>query len=373
MKLTTDFSALWNSVQQMGKHEVRFDLEQESASLFEVDADLSTIKGRDLVLEELVLDYGVLSYRGRQVLLFIPDQGLNVLDVIAGSRDGRRFHVADCRTLNEMRKRSRFNRYKATYNTSGKFMVFGLDPSSRASVEGEAELKVCKNCLSYLNYKGYKSRGGSIAENVFKNFSIAEFLSEYSTLFTSMPDRAAFIDQGGYVDDWKKVSINYRRTVNYCCESCHVDLTAHRRLLHTHHVNGNKRENQPANLKALCIDCHCKQPLHEHMRVSHDDMQLLTQLRKEQLLLNTDSWQQVRSMADQALDGLLLHYEKSSMELPEVDYELLGQNGSTIAKLELAWPNRRIGIAIGSADLQEAKKSGWSMRTIGQALKDMNQ
>ena len=188
-----------------------------------------------------------------------------------------------------------------------------------------------------------------------------------------MPERAAFIDQGGYADDWQAVSRRYRSSVNYGCESCQVDLTAHRRLLHTHHVSGNKRENHAANLQALCIDCHRKQPFHEYMRVSHDDMLLLTRLRKQQQIFKADNWQQVRGMADQALDGLLLHYEKTGMELPAVGYELNGSNSKAVAELELAWPNRKIGIAISQHDLQAANKLGWDIRSVGQALKVMNQ
>lgn len=373
MKLMIDFSTLWASAKAMGEHEASFDLQYESAPLLALDRGLSSSAGLEISLDELELENGVLSYQGRQVLLFIPDQSSKVTEVIAGTTLGTRFHVADCRTLGEMRDRNRFNRYKATYNTSGQFQVYGTHYESRASIEGEAQLKVCKNCLSYLNYRGYKSRDGASSASVFNHFSIAEFLSEYSTLFSAMPERAAFIDQGGYAPDWAEVSRRYRSSVNYCCESCQVDLTAHRRLLHTHHVSGNKRENHESNLQALCIDCHRKQPFHEYMRVAHHDMQLLTQLRKQQGLFNTGNWQQVREMADQAVDGLLRHFEKNGMERPEVGYLLLGADGNAVAELELAWPLRKIGVAIANNDLQAATRLGWDIRTVGQALKGMNQ
>jgi hypothetical protein len=323
MKLQSDFSELWDNVNRMGKHEVIFKLPEDPAPDFELDDELSSTLGLEIDPDkDLVLVHGVLSVRGYQVLLFIPDQGINIDNVLSGKKEGRKFHVADCQTLNTMRQQHRFGRYKATYNVSGKFQLYGVSSKTGSSLEGEAELKVCKNCLSYLNYKGYRSGHGLPKSTIYNEFDIAEFLSEYSTLFRSMPERSAFIDQGGYSDDWQKVSACYRASVSYRCESCRVDLKEHPNLLHTHHISGNKRENRPSNLKALCIDCHRKQPKHHNMQVTHTNMVLINQLRNRQGLLNTSSWQKVREMADQAFDGLLRYYEKQGLTIPEVGYKL---------------------------------------------------
>ena len=372
MKLVVDFSTLWSNIKRMGAHEVHFDLQVSSKDL-DLDRDLSSTQGLDITLDDLQLDNGVLSVKGRQVLLFIPDQAEKIEAVLAEGSAGTKFHVADCIALNEMRQRRRFNRYKATYNVGGKFQVYGISKLSRLSLEGEASLKVCKFCLKFLNYKGYESGNASQTKStIFAQFDIVEFLSTYSTLFKNMPERLRFEDKGGYAEDWKEVSERYRSSVSFCCESCKVDLSKLRTLLHTHHISGNKRENHPANLMALCVDCHRKQPKHDYMRVTHEQMTQLNRLRKEQGLLSTGTWSEVREMADQALDGLLHHYESKGIRVPEVGYELVGTDQSVVAELEIAWPDTKKGIAIGEVDLEQAKRLGWNVISMGQALVSMN-
>lgn len=372
MKLDVDLSSLWASVRKMGAHDVDFNIASEVVSDFEVDEELSSTVGLDITLDDLDIDSGVLSVRGKQVLLFIPDHSGRVEEVLAGRDLGNRFHVADCKTLESMRRQKRFSRYKATYNVSGKFVIYGESFTTRKKMEGEATLSVCKNCLTYLNYQGYKVGVGSNKSKIFGEFDIAEFLSAFSTLFTSMPERLDSIDGGGYTDDWAGVSAKYRSSVEFVCESCRVDLSSHKRLLHSHHISGNKRDNRADNLRALCADCHRKQPKHDYMRISHADMQLLGQLRKGQSLHHTGSWKEIHEMADQALEGLLLSYEARNVALPEVGYELQGKDFSVVAELELAWPDRKRGVAIDAASKQAAELLGWKVLSVGEAVREMN-
>ncbi|MCR9105770.1 MAG: HNH endonuclease [Gammaproteobacteria bacterium] len=373
MKIKADFSDLWDSVKRMGSHNVEFDITAEHSDDLELDAELSSTAGRDVVLDDLNTDNGVLSVEGRQVLLFIPDHGRNIDEVLAGREEGRKFHVADCRTLESMREQKRFDRYKATYNIGGKFQIYGVSYADGIKREGEIELHVCKNCLSYLNYQGYCGAIGAAKMEIYKQFSIAEFLSTYSTLFKNMPAQHQLADLGGYSDNWKEISDRYRASVNFRCESCKVDLNAHPGFLHTHHINGNKHENHTANLMALCLDCHRKQPKHGYMRVTHDSMVTINQLRKEQGQLEASAgWDQVIRLADKALDGLLRNYASKGMLPPEVGYEILGADDEIVAELELAWPTSKRGIAISEIDLKAANELGWHVLTLGDALRSMN-
>lgn len=371
MALNIDLSGLWSAVKKMGDYSPDFSLDRVQVSGVDIDGELSGRSGLDIALEDLETDKGVLSYAGRQVLLFIPDHSFKIDDVCSGAAGGNRFHVADCQTLDSMRQRKRFDRYKATYNTSGIFEIFGTSKTNGNNYKAEVELYVCKNCLGFLNYQGYKS-GGSRAL-IFDEFDIAEFLSAYSTLFRYMPDRSDMVDEAGYSDDWDAVSASYRASVNYGCESCRIDLSRHKRLLHTHHINGNKRQNNISNLKALCLDCHRKQPHHDYMRVSHENMQIIIGLRRTQGLLNgLSDWPSVRDMADKALDGLLRHYEKKGVKCPEVGYELQGSDHAVVAELEIAWPAVKRGIAINNDSLVAAQKLGWKVLSVGEAMRQEN-
>lgn len=373
MKIKSNFDNLWLQVKKMGDFEVVFDNTIVLDGDFETDKKLSSTEGLDIELEEISTDNGVLSYKDRQVLLFIPDQGRDIEDVLLSKKDGRRFHVADCVTLNEMRAKKRFNRYKATYNTSGVFDVYGTAYGAAESIKGQANLKICKNCLKYLNYKGYATGNNKVPHfKIFNEFDIAEFLSEYSTIFKSMPTRSQMVEEGGYAKDWVGISKTYRESKNYCCEECNVSLIGYPRLLHTHHIDGNKQVNTYDNLKALCIDCHRKQPHHDYMRVSWDDMNLLTQLRRDQGILDSSSWIKVRSLADKALEGLILYYEKQGYDLPEVGYELVGSKGAVECELELAWPKSKKGVVVNEQTLLSGSKLGWNLMSVGDAIKEMN-
>ena len=376
MKLTVNFSALWGNAKRMGDGVSDFSLDVGLQDLGDdlFDSDLSSTEGVEIDLSELETDQGVLSVKGRQVVLFIPDQGANIEGVLDGNpKDGRKFHIADCTTLDSMRKAKRFDRYKVTNNLSGKFRVYGRTKFG-ANLEGDAELNVCMNCLKYLNYKGFGTVSRNERYGMVSRFIIGDFLTSYSTLFKSFPKRLPVeVETGGYSDNWSEISQAYRASVNCCCESCHIDLSGNRSLLHTHHISGNKRDNDPDNLQALCADCHRKQPLHGHMFVQYDDMRLITRLRREHGSLTKGGWIEVHAMADQALEGLLHYYEKRALDPPIVGHRIKDSDGKCIAELDIAWPLKKRGIAISPRDLEVAEAQGWKVLSVGNAIRNMNE
>ncbi|GGY39046.1 HNH endonuclease [Bacterioplanes sanyensis] len=373
MKLDVNLSELIACAERMGSFVPDFAVEVAIEDSFELDTSLSSTAGLEIGLDELEIEQGLLGYRGRQVLLFIPDHGSRAGNVLAGRSEGNKFHVADCQKLDEMRSKQRFERYKATYNVSGKFEIFGTLGYRGEDVSGEAELHVCKLCLGYLNYRGYKNSNKAAKDSVYDAFDISEFLSKYSTLFRSMPKREALVDMAGYVDNWKEISRDFRQSHNWSCDHCNVNLQSHPALLHTHHINGVKRDNRPENLKALCIDCHRKQPQHDYMRVTHAQMQELNRLRKEQSLLCQDSWDELIELADTSVTDLLRHYRLKSYAKPVVGHELQADSGEVIAMFELAWPDKQKAIAIDYDAISLGSQYGWRVISVGEAIKRMNQ
>lgn len=206
---------------------------------------------------------GIFLYKGQHILLFIPDHSYSnkFEKVVAGKDLGNRFHLCDCSTIYSMMENNRFQRYKATNNTEGIFPIVGSSEHQKADVA----LKVCKNCLNKLNYWSYAKKSFSEQSVIFENFSLNEFFKENDTQFNQMPKDIGQ-EKAGYPDNWKEISQQYRKSVNWCCEDCGLNLAQHRYLLDVHHINGVKHDCTSTNLRALCKECHAKQAFHKHYR-----------------------------------------------------------------------------------------------------------
>ncbi|CCK76633.1 conserved hypothetical protein [Oleispira antarctica RB-8] len=365
MEINVNFTALWAAAKKMGDGKATFSYKANTYNAFESE---KTILRRDITLEDVDSHGGLLEVDGNQVLLYIEDHSFRVQDVITGNKEGNKYHIADCSKLGEMRKKHRFDRYVVTNDVSGIFPVSGKESDSQLLVEGEAELHVCKLCLGFLNYRSYKSD----RTNVFKQFTLDEFFSHYSTLFNSFPKTIAD-KRGGYADDWETVSLNYRSKKNFCCEACHVDLSSYQHLLHTHHVNGVKRDNVASNLRALCIDCHRKEPLHEHMRVRSNEVHTINKLRRSQSILSSQDWDDALAFADTSYHGLLDLYRNKNMAVPEIGYDVTDEDDAVVATAELAWPKSKRAIIHQSADIPSLEKAGWVVKMLGDALSEAHE
>lgn len=365
MKLDIQFEELWRNAAAMGAESRSIDIGKVwSDDDLIIDTQLSTT-GVEIGLDEVDIEEGLLSYKERQVLLYIPEHSPKyqpIEDVIAGNAKGNRFHVSDCSTLVDMRKRNRYERYKVINNIAGVFPVYGNSDSGQL-IEGDAELGVCQNCLTKLNYKGAQTNSKSKGE-IARTFNLEEFFSNYSSLFKYYPKTHVRDAKKGYSKDWDQVSLRVRSASNFCCGHCNVSLIHHKGLLHTHHLNGEKSDNSEANLIPLCADCHRKEPFHEHMHVKHADSQLLNRLRREQGLLEDNDWSKVIKYADPAVHGILLHCQKGGYSAPKVGYEAIDQRGEVVAEFELAWPVKKLAVALHSVE----SMSGWRVLGLNEAI-----
>jgi hypothetical protein len=273
-----DFSQLHDAIRRMGAKERKFNLESELSPIDTIDSDLE--RGITIRPDELeYIDNGLISYKGRQVLLYIQDHGHRVQDALDDGSTGNKYHLAYCRTLDNMHKRKRYDRYVVKNDISGIFFINGHGSYSKELIEGDAHLKVCKNCLNHLNYKNYSSN----RNEVFNEFSLKDFFETYKSFFKHTPKRKAGKDKDGtYSTNWNDVSNNYRLSVGWSCESCRVQLEDNKRLLHTHHISGVKSNNSSKNLEALCIECHSKKDFHSHMKINKNDLKKLITIRRDQ-------------------------------------------------------------------------------------------
>ncbi|WP_052501673.1 HNH endonuclease [Thiomicrospira microaerophila] len=363
MKIKVSFDALFNCLNEMGAPMAPFDSKiKVDKTILEIQA-LADI-GININPEDIVVQNRLLTYKGHQIVVYIPDHSYKgVSQVLNNPALGNKYHFADCTTIREMRAKGRYEkRYRAIYNPKGLFSIVDKDYP-----DGEdATLQPCQNCLKHINYEGFLKAPSSQKQTIREAFSLNDFFSAYSTLFEKLPDLTHL--RGGYADNWASISKQYRQSKNNTCEVCGVNLSEHRHMLHTHHINGNKQDNSTANLMALCIDCHRKQPDHDHVLITHDEMRLIMGLRRQQDLLGAHSWDDVFKLADKALYGLLYLYKANHNARPQVGYPIVDGRGKMVAELELAWPEQKKGVAIRAEDIHQAQKCGWNVTPFDEAM-----
>tara|TARA_R110002020_G_scaffold37830_25_gene114148 strand:+ start:13287 stop:14144 length:858 start_codon:yes stop_codon:yes gene_type:complete len=283
MKLEIDFSALDALIERLGAKPTVWS------------ADTGRLSGRDRLLKDLgdgiaieiekVAPRGILlEYEGEQVLLYIKDTKSALNTLLHEPEHSRRFHLAECRTIERMRRDKRFERYHVTRRIDGKFKCSWIDFDSREEGEVEAELKVCKDCLKAVNWEEYNDDPNR-REEIWSRFDIPDFLREYESVFYNTPSRDDEVAVSArYQKDWPGISKRYRSSRNWICESCGVSLEKNRKLLHTHHISGDLMDNSPLNLQALCVLCHAQQPLHGRLKCTPAEKALIMRLRHQQSL-----------------------------------------------------------------------------------------
>jgi len=222
-----------------------------------------------------ILKDGLFAYKGYHVLIFIKDTGHSRELLLERPEDSKKFHLVDCKTIQDMKRQKRYERYYATNNTSGEFNVDAKEDDQYFPVK--AKLKVCKNCLEQINWANYGFAIGKEKQNKIRDhFSIDSFFEKYKSMFSQLPERfAEDHDTSGYSKNQKIISHKYREIKNWTCEECGRYLVNHKNLLHLHHINGVKDDNSEKNQKALCKYCHSKQPKHSHMFLSAKDLEII--------------------------------------------------------------------------------------------------
>ena len=170
-----------------------------------------------------------------------------------------KYHVVDCKTLQDMRRSKQYHKYHATRRSGGDFLVKFSDSDELSP----HKLSLCKNCLKKLK----EQYGHDVFPTEPGEFPLADWFEIF--------DYDEELDQTGashvrfYSSEaWQARSITCRQSANWKCEQCRIDLKDDRYFLHAHHKWGTKF-NDPEDLMALCIRCHAEQPGSGHQLLRH--------------------------------------------------------------------------------------------------------
>lgn len=195
---------------------------------------------------------------------------------IRSSFSDPKFHFLWCNTIEGKFRSKQLNRYVLV---SAKDEV--LEHMFTLHKHGKhinKELKVCQNCLKKLNQEW----GIRI---YFNQFKLPDVLGKYQVQLKQRPVSELIIPRkGGYSKHWSKTSADYRKSKNWICEKCELDLKNDTDLLHAHHIDRNTQNDKRDNLKALCIACHAQE--HPHMDITQTELIRIKELRRQQFSLN---------------------------------------------------------------------------------------
>lgn len=237
------------------------------------DALLHQLKtgGIEVEFEDITIDKdATFSYKGQKVLVYIKDQSY-----YGGEVSLHKFHFSKCRTIESFIAKGKIQKFVVSTRTDGLFFVNYVEPYTNKIIKEDIlkVLKVCKNCLTKINYKGFRNAPMRRREEIYRNFSLSEFLEEDSTRLDEN-ELQLNTDQtqpkNEYPPDFKKIADNFKKERYYQCEGCGKMLANpnKRRFLHAHHKNGLRWDNRPQNIQILCIKCHAEQTGHKHLKNS---------------------------------------------------------------------------------------------------------
>jgi hypothetical protein len=220
--------------------------------------------GRDVSIDDVVvLEDGTLSYKDSRVLVYIRDFAQD-----GGRHWVPRFHVADCRTLQQQRQRNRFGHYVVATRDDGFFQV-NLIRRGRNVTSELLQLAVCQNCLDKLGFDGFSLElSKKNRRTIVSRFRIVRFFEKYpkSLLHWRPVNDVATAPVNHYPADFEGISKRVRERRARRCERCGRDFSVDRDYLHVHHKNGMKNENHDENLQVLCLGCHADEPQHAHLK-----------------------------------------------------------------------------------------------------------
>ena len=245
MKIT-DFQTLWQAVSRMQIDTIaRTEIEQLEGEGIDTDLKKGIFSSQHGELYTVLKDGTI-----RKLIVYICDISNHKIEWGLP-----KFHIIQCRTLEEMRLISRSHRYKKASRTDGKFWII------KNGTEKHEKLDLCKNCLNCYN----RIYGHNAQVETFDIQKYIETPIQHSRPYITDELDMATIPKS-YAENWRTISNERKKYNNWICQECSYDCSQAKKYLHTHHIDADLANNKCENLRVLCIECHANQFMHEHIK-----------------------------------------------------------------------------------------------------------
>jgi len=125
------------------------------------------------------------------------------------------------------------------------------------------------------------------------HFTLEEYFKRYSSRVPKTIRRIETVTKTqNYSPNQEDLSREYKKVANFQCQSCTVNCSSDTSLLHLHHEDGDRSNNEHKNLRVLCVDCHSKQPMHSQILNNQtfiSQINIIKSLRKDQGIIDLEA------------------------------------------------------------------------------------
>lgn len=252
MKYIIDMSGIEKLVQSKGAVvNPRFSIDLSNANTVAILSKGIEVKDSDIDWSK-----DCFLHDGKVVFLHIKDNLSTSYNHLNNPGKLKRYHFWNCSTLEDMKARGKNDKYVFSRSNEPIFIV-----NTKYRSNDKRKLYPCNNCIQQSKIRNIIN----IRNGFPSHEQILNFIKE-KEIDMKVNHKSQYAASTGYSDSWHDISYQLRKSKNWSCSKCKVELSKYKHYLDAHHKNGIKSDNRPANLSVLCRVCHSNEPNHEHMK-----------------------------------------------------------------------------------------------------------